>query len=128
MKCKFCLACHHIYSCTCLDACTNNSVCKHIHLVAMKYFKADTNTSLGIAQTESKDDGLKYFQKIIASNIFSTKIICTKEDLLKKLHYRLASITDAVNNTDSIKCLQAVYDSLGNILAQTIPSVNTTNK
>ena len=33
-KCQLCSACAHMYSC--LDACTNTTVCKHMHLVHMK--------------------------------------------------------------------------------------------
>ena len=72
----------------------------------MKYSKADTNISVAIAKTESEDNGLNYFQKVIASNLPSTKAFCTKEDLLKKVKYRLPSITHIVDNTDSLECLK----------------------
>ena len=36
LKCQFCSACAHQYICTCLDAGTNTTVCKHIHFVRMR--------------------------------------------------------------------------------------------
>ena len=57
-----------------------------------------------------------------------TKANATKDDLLKKLNSRLASIEAIINNTDSIECLQTVYDALGNILAQAVPPPISTKK
>ncbi len=130
MKCQFCSACCHLYSCTCLDSCTNNSVCKHIHLVSMKNFRDGTDDIdiSTVAKSHSEVGDLVYFQRITSMEVNSAPANSTKEDLIKKINSRLASISTITNNTDSIKCLQSMYNSLGNILAQAIPPTVATNK
>ena len=36
LKCCFCSACPHMYTCTCLDTCTNTTVYKHMYLIHMQ--------------------------------------------------------------------------------------------
>ena len=36
--------CHHNYACTCLDSILHTTVCKHVHLVHMKYMQKDINS------------------------------------------------------------------------------------
>ena len=75
-----------------------------------------------------KDNDLGYFQRIASVDFPFTKANATKDDLLKKLNSRLGSIEAIINNTDSIECLQTVYDALGNILAQAVPPPISTKK
>ena len=36
LQCKDCNICIHIFSCTCMDAILNYTICKHVHFVARK--------------------------------------------------------------------------------------------
>ena len=66
LKCQFCSACAQMYSCTCLDACTNTTVCKHMHLVHMQ------NRPQRVTQRiSSNTESLAYYSKV-SNNIFSS--------------------------------------------------------
>ncbi len=111
LKCQFCLACFHQYTCSCLDACTNNTVCKHIHLVHM-YINKDVNN----AQIRGYDEGCdrEHFQRLASYN--NSETICIdKIKLLQKIKCRLSQIESLCGSMESTDSLQSVYESLGNI-------------
>ena len=61
LKCQFCSACAHQYTCMCLDACTNTTVCKHIHLVRMREKTIDSTVN------HAATADLRYYSTITAS-------------------------------------------------------------
>ena len=73
LKCSYCSACPHIYTSTCLDACTNTTVCEHMHLIQMQQ---PTNTS--IQKSENKQNQLKYYIKVTNTSTTSPTTISLK--------------------------------------------------
>ena len=61
LKCHFCDACAHMYTCTCLDACINTTVCKHMHLIHMQKPQEGSNPS-----NTDRSDKLEYFRRVTA--------------------------------------------------------------
>ena len=86
LKCQFCSACFHLYTCTCLDASINNTVCKHIHLVHTGMsIKGESNKNSIKSFYEDCDQ--KYFQKLALSNVLANHGSTNKENLLQKTRY-----------------------------------------
>lgn len=55
VKCRTCQICPHMYYCDCVDHLTTNTICKHIHIVAMT-FNASVSMPSAIKIAEKLDD------------------------------------------------------------------------
>ena len=64
LHCGTCKACAHMYSCTCLDASLQTTVCKHIHFVHIRH--PPTNIFLDASSNQSHH--LSYFSKVLHPN------------------------------------------------------------
>ena len=51
-------------SCTCIDSYTNNTVCKHIHLIQMKASETEIDISGSSSMTISMESDLEYYQRV----------------------------------------------------------------
>lgn len=91
LLCKSCGICPHLhlYSCTCIDFILHFTVCKHIHLIAIK------NNLQPPDLEDTKEDNLTYFTEILSSeiNCKSTDISKLKEQL-----YTLIDLTTTRNH------------------------------
>ena len=112
-KCQFCLACAHIYSCTCLDAYTNTTVCKHMHLVHMK------NKPNNIMDTSAPETQQLDYIESAATISFPLSVVQSGSNLqMKQIEKRIADIQDHCNDCKDTKTLEKVYHLLGTILEQ----------
>jgi len=57
LKCRFCSVCPHMYTCTCLDACTNTTACMYMHIMYMQ----NTPASPLIPSNTTTEDHLAYY-------------------------------------------------------------------
>ena len=55
LQCKDCNICIHIFSCTCMDAILNYTICKHVHFVASKNKLENSSTLATDSTLTSKD-------------------------------------------------------------------------
>ena len=79
----FCSACAHMYTCTCLDACTNTTACKHMHLIHMQ-----SQSVCGTSLTSSTTD-LEYYSRISASPIPVLSSQPASDTVIKKIEKKL---------------------------------------
>ena len=106
LHCQSCKTCVHMYSCTCLDASLHTTVCKHCHLVHMKYAPSQ--------QQDSHQPSLAYYEHVLnpSRNTCIAKPSITKQsiqDKIYELQTRLKTCTDA-------NALTAVHTHIGNAL------------
>ena len=73
-----------------MHACTNATVCKHIHLVQMKNAEPETNRSTSAVMSQKKDC---YFQRVSLFDFPVEKATSTRDALFKQINARLTSIT-----------------------------------
>ena len=90
LKCRFCYACSHLYSCTCIDSYTNNTVCKHIHLIQMKASETEIDISGSSSMTISMESDL-YYQRVTSFGFPTEKkslsgSVSDKSTLVKKIN------------------------------------------
>ena len=95
LQCTDSQICFHYYTCTCLDSILHVTVCKHNHLVHIKYMQKDIKCI-------SKDptllaDTYYYFTSILSLKRPDTSLTQTKITLLKKLHKLAALATNCQN-------------------------------
>ena len=112
----------HLYSCTCLDACTNSTVCKHIHFVQMKNAEPESNRNTSAVMSQKMDCDLEYFQRVSLFDFPVENATSTRDALLTQINARLTSITSVCNNIDDVTCLKTVYGALGDVLGTCITS------
>ena len=96
-----------MYTCTCIDACTNTTVCKHMHLIKMQQPTNET-----IKNHENKQNHFKHYIKVM--NILTTKP--STVILKQKIHKRLHELVISCNNVDNGETLQKIYESLSTAL------------
>ncbi len=122
LKCSYCNACSHLYSCTCIDSCTNNTVCKHIHLIQMKTldmkeYNQSSITTPATQATPVNSSDLEYFQKVTSFSFPTGKISDTdKTALMDNIKSRLSNIALICDQVDSADLLENVYTALGGVL------------
>ena len=92
-----------MYTCTCIDACTNTTVCKHMHLIQMQQ---PTNETI-----KNHENKAKSLQTLHQSNEHTNNktINCYLEAKIKK---RLHELVISCNNVDNGETLQKIYESL----------------
>ena len=122
VKCQFCSAYFHMYSCTCLDACTNSTVCKHIHLLQMNNARPHMDKN-DVEKQYNQECNLDYYQNVSSFEFPFTKP-STIAALLNQIKTRLA-IASISDNSNNIECLKSVYDDIGHVLTRVIPSSPT---
>ena len=108
-KCQYCET-SHMYSCTCLDACTNTTVCKHMHLVHMENKPNDMDVS-----NQEIDQSDFCFNEVETSSIPLSLVKSGVDSMNKKIEHRIMDIQG-----HCVKCntLQKVYSLLGTVLEQ----------
>ena len=121
LKCRFCYACSHLYSCTCIDSYTNNTVCKHIHLIQMKASETDIDISGSSSMTISMESDLEYYQRVTSFGFPTEKkslsgSVSDKSTLVKKINSRLSNISSICNQIDDTDCLESIYIALEGVL------------
>ena len=94
-----------MYSCTCLDSCTNTTVCNHIHLVHMQRSLSCKNTS------ETTQTDLDYFRRV-SSACPTNSSSNSKDHLLIRIENRATSILSQCINCDDTNCLEKVCNRL----------------
>ena len=100
LQCTDCEICPHNYTCTCLDSILHATVCKHVHLVHMKYMQKDTNS---ISEDPTLlTDTYSYFTSLLSNKKPDTSLTQTKTSLLKKLQKLEALVTNC-QNIDAIQ-------------------------
>ena len=102
----------HVHTCiheTCLDACTNTTVCKHMHLIHMQ-----TLHKGNILQSNVTDrtDTLEYFRRVTAPETAINKSTVPQYILLK-INKRAADLLIMCNSCRDIDTLQKIYQHLG---------------
>ena len=81
LQCTDCQICPHNYTCTCLDSILHTTVCKHVHLVHMKYMQKDTNS---ISEDPTLlTDTYSYFTSLLSNKKPDISLTQTKTNLLK---------------------------------------------
>ncbi len=79
--------CIHDFSCTCLDATLHSTICKHVHLVAMK-INPDIVLYRNMDFCKKKEynndhgDSATYLNKVLASNNNATSAFSIRKTLL----------------------------------------------
>ena len=108
LKCRYCSACPHIYSCNCLDASTNTTVCKHMHLLQMQQPVNNEQTN------KNGNNQLEYYKKVI--NVTKPGSIATTSSLRYKVERRAYDILALCNRSENTDKLQKVYEYLSSAL------------
>ena len=104
LRCVKCQVCVHNYSCTCTDSLVQNTICKHIHLIASHN---KTSTTTNSCKPLSPEIGSETIHSYIQTNT------TTKETLLSKV----SQITLALNtNTFSEIILKSVEQHMNSII------------
>ena len=113
MKCRFCSACAHMYTCTCLDACVNTTVCKHMHLIHMQQPQ-----ELSIQTTPTNKETLftEYYCKVATKYAHSS--IPTLHLLRQRIEKRASDIMSLCDMCEDGKILQKVYDHFASVLGE----------
>ena len=106
LKCRFCDACAHMYTCTCLDACINTTVCKHMHLIHMQKPQEGSNPS-----NTDRSDKLEYFRRVTAPEMGTN--IPTVQQYMEKINKRAANILVMCNSCKDTATLENIYQHLG---------------
>ena len=109
LKCRFCNTCAHMYTCTCLDACT--TVCKHMHLIHM----CQPQRELHQADLDREKE-IEYFMRITTPQLSSH--IPTVPLLLEKIHQRVTDMLTMCNYCNDTETLQKIYHHLGSALGE----------
>ena len=95
LQCIDCQICPHNYTCTCLDANLHATVCKHVHLVHMKYMQKEKSR---IPEDPTLlVDTYSYFTSLLSNKKSDTSLTQTKTKLLKKFQKREALVTNSQN-------------------------------
>ena len=111
LKCRFCNACAHMYTCTCLDACINTTVCKHMHLIHMRQPQRE------LQQADlDREKKMEYFMRITTPQLSSH--IPTVPHLLQKIHQRVTDMLTMCNYCNDTETLQKIYHHLGSALGE----------
>ena len=108
LKCRYCSACPHIYSCNCLDACTNTTVCKHMHLIQMQQPIINEQTNL------TGNNQLEYYEKV--TNVTTPMSNATTSSLRHKVERTANDILALCDRSENIAKLQEVYECLSSAL------------
>ena len=113
LKCQFCSACAQMYSCTCLDACTNTTVCKHMHLVHMQ------NRPQRVTQRiSSNTESLAYYSKVSITSSPVTPPPLSRDLILNRIHKRITDISIRCSDCTDTSILENIYQHLGTALGQ----------
>ena len=104
--CQFC----SVYACTCLDACTNTTVCKHMHLVHMHEETKDDDSS----KTDTAAADLEYYRRVTLPTVTSTST--SRNTLVKNIKERITHLLSKCNNCYDINVLENTYTNLGTVL------------
>ena len=116
LKCQFCSACAHQYTCTCLDACTNTTVCKHIHLVHMREKTIDSTVN-HVATAD-----LRYYSTITAPLSISEsqegppKLPPSRDVLLSNLQKTTTDILTQCSKCCDTNAIERAYNTLEYVL------------
>ena len=111
-----------MYTCTYLDACTNTTVCKHMHLVQMQH---SSNLPIVAYQGNvSNQDQLEYYKRVttLLIPLDTTTLFCTRQ----KIQQRTSQILEMCNSCQESHTLARVHICLGSALAE--PTCSTKNQ
>ena len=112
LKCQFCSACAQMYSCTCLDACTNTTVCKHMHLVHIQI------QPKGCTHVSSSTISLQYYSKTSPTSFPATPSPVSRYNILKRIEKRINDISNRCSDCTDTGILENIYHHLGTALGQ----------
>jgi len=94
LRCKLCNICVHQSSCDCIDSVLHSTICKHIHLICMKYLIPAGGTHSNPApKLPQPDDSREYFSALLAPEISSTimtarnQFRCQVDNLLQEISH-----------------------------------------
>ena len=118
LKCHFCIACAHMYTCTCIDACINTTVCRHMHLVHMRKVphqlcnqhdmdrshKLEYSKKVTAPELATNSPTMPQFLERInkrAADLLSMCTVCKDTDVLQRIYQHLGEAMEELNNTRS---------------------------
>ena len=105
LQCKDCKICIHIFSCTCMDAILNYTICKHVHFVASENKLENSSTPAADTTLTSKDLLLNEAQ----TSLLKTTVPQHKEKIIQtRLQHKLLMMTSMLKSVTNMDVLLSV--------------------
>uniref|UniRef100_A0A1Y1N7T3 C2H2-type domain-containing protein n=2 Tax=Photinus pyralis TaxID=7054 RepID=A0A1Y1N7T3_PHOPY len=122
-KCEFlcteCRKCLHMLSCTCHDYSVHYNMCKHIHLVCLKYFPMhDDIQPIRTFTDQNILDDQNYEHNTISNHLHSRKTITSSSELETLKRAAIENFHDLVSEISSVEAVSYLLTYLNTVRSE----------